>query len=65
MAGLRARVWYDRVPTDDNPADVLSRAGFDDAHVHRMVSSGAWEVLAVVEPSAHALSFDELWRRAL
>ena len=33
LAGLRARVWYEHVPSPDNPADVLSRDATDDPAV--------------------------------
>ena len=65
LAGLGARPWYDHVASDDNPADVLSRAGYDDPRVQSMVESGQWQRIAVVEPSIDHLHFDALWRSVL
>ena len=39
LAGIRARTWYDHVPSPDNPADPLSRGGLSD-------EGGSWRVAA-------------------
>ena len=42
VPGLRARVWYEHVPSADNPADVLSRDAMTDAYVRAKVDCGEW-----------------------
>ena len=42
LAGLSARVWAEHVPSEDNPADVLSRGGFSDPVVKAHVDKGRW-----------------------
>ena len=40
LAGLDCRVWFERVPSDDNPADVLSLAAVDDPEVAQDLVNG-------------------------
>eukprot|EP00959_Pyramimonas_sp_CCMP1952_P212072 4438103-Pyramimonas_sp.AAC.1 len=47
LGGLGAAVWYDRVDTNDNPTDVLPRAGLEDPAVLSNVERGVWDVLKV------------------
>ena len=62
LAGLRCRIWVEHIPSDDNPADVLSRAGLEDATVGTRVASGEW---AYDPPEAETpfsqLDFESLW----
>ena len=62
LAGLRARVWYEHVPSLDNPADVLSREALEDKKVKDKVNSGEW---VLCEPTVPELTgppdFDRLW----
>lgn len=44
FAALGCRAWFERVPSDDNPADVLSRDGLDDPYVAEMVRTGKWKL---------------------
>ena len=62
LGGLGATVWYDHVDTDDNPADVLSRAGLEDLAVLSNVELGMWDVVKVVEPDVTTLDFHRLWQ---
>ena len=41
----RSRPWFEHVGTKQNPADELSRAGWDDDSVREKLSSGQWSVL--------------------
>ena len=62
FARIGARVWFEYVPSKDNPSDVLSRAGFYDPMVRAKVSSGEWSQEVAVEPPILALDFEALWR---
>ena len=62
LGGLGATVWYDHVDTDDNPADVLSRAGLEDPVVLSNVEFGVWDVVKVVEPDVTTLDFHRPWQ---
>ena len=62
LGGLGAAVWYDHVGTNDNPADVLSRAGLEDPAVLSNVERGVWDVVKVVEPDVTTLEFHRLWQ---
>eukprot|EP00973_Karenia_brevis_P009032 1223021-Karenia_brevis.AAC.1 len=62
---LRARPWYEHVASEDNPADVLSRAGYDDRDVAEHVRTGAWVVYEPKEPPVVELDFDRLWSREM
>lgn len=42
FAALGARVWFEHVPSEDNPADALSRDGFDDPWVRAELARGRW-----------------------
>ena len=62
LGRMQARTWYEHVSSADNPSDVLSRAGFDDATVAEKVRNGAWEVIAPSEPPwERGLDFDYWW----
>ena len=63
LTSFGARPWFEWIPSDDNPADVLSRAGFDDPVVASHLDSGRWEALAPREPPAAELDFDSLFLR--
>ena len=61
LARLRARVWFDHVPSSDNPADVLSREAGGDPEVARKLASGEWLAVPAVEPQwERGLDF-EFW----
>ena len=62
LASLRVRAWYEHVPSADNPADVLSRAGLDDETVAAKVQSGEYVVRVPVEPPQDAhLNYSYWW----
>jgi len=62
LAGLRCRVWWEYVPSGDNPSDVLSRDGYQDAEVAKKVREGEWHVVQPVCPTPFAcLSYEQLW----
>jgi hypothetical protein len=42
---LRARTWYEYVNTKQNPADRLSRLGYDDPTVRQRIAAGEWRPL--------------------
>jgi len=42
FTALGARVWFEHIPSEDNPSDALSRAGFADPFVAQMIASGQW-----------------------
>ena len=42
LASISCRLWVEYVHTAQNPADKLSRDGYEDAEVKRSLSSGAW-----------------------
>ena len=66
LTALRCRVWVEHVPSGDNPADVLSRAGLDDPAVHHACATGLWTFRDPVAPSCfERLSFGALWGWAL
>ena len=61
-SGLRARVWYEHVPSEDNPADVLSRDALDDAAVRAKVSNGEWIWREAVVPDfLSPVDYSHLW----
>ena len=64
LASIRCRAWFDYVNTKDNPADVLSRAGYDDPLVRRRVSRKEWLPVSVDIPwhSLLTLSPEDLWQ---
>ena len=45
VVSLRARAWYEYVNTKQNPADRLSRLGFEDPIVSARIQSGEWKPL--------------------
>jgi len=65
LAGLGARVWYEHVPSADNPGDVLSRDALDDAEVKAKLDSGVWELREPVLPVlVGPVDFHSLWEAA-
>ena len=62
LAALGCRTWYEHVPSDDNPADVLSRDAMEDPVVKQMVEQGRWVFRQPVCPKAiEHESFEALW----
>jgi len=43
LASLSCRVWVEYVDTHQNPADMLSRDGYEDSKVKHRVSTGEWK----------------------
>ena len=62
LASLNCRPWYEHVASDDNPADVLSRDGYNDPQIAARVKCGDLMAYEPIEPPATALNFDSLWR---
>ena len=61
---LRARVWVEHIPSADNPAEVLSRAGYADPIVQAHLRAGRWRELKPRRPpSLGEASLRELWAR--
>ena len=65
LAALRARPWFEHVASADNPADPLSRDGYEDVNVAAHVRAGEWEVFEPIEPPLAALRFEHLWQTPL
>lgn len=66
LSSLGSRCWFEHVPSDDNPADVLSRAGLDDPEVRENVARGAWSFQEPVHTvPSQTSSYDALWHRGL
>ena len=62
LAALRTRVWYEHIPSADNPADVLSRAGFADEGVQQLLDAEQWVPLPpVAPPPLGSTSLRALW----
>ena len=61
FASIRARVWFEYVPSRDNPADVLSRDGFGHPDVARKLADGTWVAVTPREPPSHMLDFTTIW----
>ena len=65
LAAVRARTWYEHVKSEDNPADVLSRAGLEDFAVQAAIKAGKYVVRQPVEPPEEAkLDYSYWWRRS-
>ena len=63
LAGLGARVWYEHVPSADNPADVLSRDALSDPVVRSKIEAGEWVLRGPVVPQPeYLLDFERLWQ---
>ena len=61
LLGLRARVWYEHVPSASNPADWLSRDGLRDRRVALRLARGEWQHLPAAEPPLlFSMSFQEI-----
>ena len=65
MAALGCRVWAEYIPSPDNIADGLSRAGLEDSFVAKKLASGEW---TFTRPSPEAgriagLEFTALWEQ--
>ena len=43
LLALRARPWYEYVPSDDNPSDPLSRDGYLGPGVSARIATGQWQ----------------------
>ena len=66
LSSLGCRCWFEHVPSDDNPADVLSRAGLDDAEVRANVAAGTWSFREPVHTvPLEASTYDALWHWGL
>ena len=61
LTALGARPCFERIPSSDNPADVLSRAGYDDPVVLSRLRAAQWEACPPREPPVAALAFDRLF----
>ena len=62
LARIRARPWYEHIASEDNPSDVLSRAGESDPAVAHKIHSGQWVRLPVVEPDwSQGLNYPHWW----
>ena len=63
LASITCRAWFDYVNTKDNPADVLSRDGYEDPDVARRVYCGEWLPVLDTIPWTSMLHFspEELW----
>ena len=60
----RCRVWYEYVASAQNPADVLSRAAWQDARVRQNIQDGLWKRLPAIPVDwAHLTgsSLEDLW----
>ena len=55
LPSLGVRAWYEHVPSKDNPADVLSRAGLADPQVAEKLANGTLKT----EPLSHVVSLFE------
>ena len=65
LAAVGARTWYEHVPSDDNPADVLSRAGLEDPAVRAAIQAGTYLVRQPIEPPEGAeLDYSYWWRKS-
>ena len=65
LASLKVRPWFEHIPSEDNPADVLSRGGLEDAAVAEAVRSGEFLVREPVEPPTEAvLNYEFWWQQA-
>ena len=63
IAGLNSRVWYEHVPSPDNPADVLSRDATMDPEVAEKVATGLWIMRCPVVPELGAMpTYEDLWQ---
>ena len=64
LAGLGAKTWFDHVASADNPADVLSRAGFSDKQVAEAVRTRRVDVIEPKEPPwGNELDYEFWWNR--
>ena len=64
LAGLGAKTWFDHVASADNPADVLSRAGFSDKRVAEAVRTRRVDVIEPKEPPwGSELDYEFWWNR--
>ena len=62
LAGLGSRVWFEHVPSKDNPADVLSRDAMMDAAVKSKIETGEWILRTPVIPDVTTQAdYHELW----
>ena len=62
FAALGARVWYEHVPSKDNPADAaLSRDGHVEEVVLEALRASECVQITPCEPP-HNLGYDDLWR---
>ena len=59
FAALQARVWFEYVPSADNPADVFSRAGYSDPQVACAIASG--QIVTVRAVSPPTADFTNIW----
>ena len=65
LAGLGARVWYEHVPSADNPADVLSREALRDPALRSKIEVGEWVLRDPLVPQHEYLSDFESFGRVL
>ena len=64
LASIKARPWYEHVPSKDNPADVLSRDGLQDPGIAAAVEAGRYVVRTPEEPPAESvLDYDYWWSK--
>ena len=62
FAALNCRCWFEHIPSDDNPSDVLSRAGMEDPEVRRKCDAGEWVFRNPIVPRVSAATpYHELW----
>ena len=64
LTACRCRVWYEYVASAQNPADVLSRAAWQDARVRQNIQDGLWKRLPAIPVDwAHLTgsSLEDLW----
>ena len=55
LSWLRCRAWFEYVHTKSNPADPLSRDGFQSSYVREKLFTGEWQKLSVKQIDWHSL----------
>lgn len=62
FVALGARAWFEHVPSADNPSDVLSRDGFADEGVARLIAQGGLVLVRACEPplASYSTTWDQL-----